>query len=315
MGIAPPPLGVGPLSNPGIPNQGSQGSVGYIPPPESTTETPEFEDNPSIVTKFTIYPWSDGTHEKIQPGMLLFISRFTHQKFKRVNNMAPLWKLNIDAREQFFKARNRLDPFKTMLEGAGGGDMALEDYHQAQKEGRLTAEHRALKGYYDAAQKGENRYLSRHGILSHWNFVGSCLSKGESTGAFSYMDMHDATDTMWIVGVTMGRRADISNIWGRLHEGDHLFLILRRVKDKEHFQFIPWIGRERTYPPLSLRTYMDASGRSCPAYILYVGLVVASRHAPPSQSQMDVACGLIGSVQQAYEAYGTLPSITVELGV
>jgi len=295
--------------------------------PADYSVVPQFLANVSITYSYSIYPWQDRTHEYIQQGMLAFVTRHINQKFK-LYCMAPIWKINIEAKTHYVMANNQyenvgnaeLAEFQGLL--AQHGESVLGDYHSALRRGTLDDNLRTIKRFYDLAQKPEYRYLTKFGILSHWNFVGSVLSKGESTGPATYLDMHSDTDIVYVVGCVLGERARVGNIWGGrsvVHPGTRLFLILKRVELANgkygEFQWVPYASRTREYPPRHMTNYRDESGRTCSAFVLYVGVCTESMEKDPSSGQIEMATGLIGGVQQAYEAHGSLPSIQVQIGI
>lgn len=305
-----------------LPNLGYSGSAldanwaGSIQLPDGNyNESPDFPTNTTISYSYAIYPWADKTHEYIQPGMLTFVSKHLNQKYK-LYNMAPIWKINIESRMHFHRANDQYIPqnnaelteFKKMLKTHGEDALFLRN-----------TDSQDLKAFRNLAVKAEYRYLTKFGILSHWNFCGAVLSKGESTGPATFLDMHQDTDQMFVVGCALGERARVANIWGRVQAGSKLFLILRRVRtlkqENGEFQFVAYASRERDYPPSHLTTYMDDSGRRCRAFVLCIGTCTESFEREPSSSQIELNAGHFGTVQQAYESYGTAPHIIVQLGI
>lgn len=179
--------------------------------PSDYSEVGNFMSNVSITYSYSIYPWMDKTHQYIQQGMLVFTSTHMNQKFK-LYNMAPVWKLNIEAREHYLRANN---PFETE------GDLELQEFQRLLAEyGEAGLEycHRNprdcnnadLKRFYNMARKEQYRYLTKFGITSHWNFVGSVLSKGESQAPNAYLDMHSDTDICYVVGCVLGKQKTTS---------------------------------------------------------------------------------------------------------
>lgn len=288
--------------------------------PADYEEVGNYQANASITHAYSIHPWMDKTHEYIQQGMLVFLSRYTNHKFK-LYNMAPVWKLNIEQRLHYFKSENpyeaggdpEMEEFKGYLERFG--EHGLECYHQ-NPEGNSE-----LKRFHMMALKPEYRYLTKFGILQNWNFIGSCQSKGESQAPNAYLDMHSDTDICYVVGCIVGERARVGNIWGtRQHvkPGAKLFLILTRVRTREgygHFQWVPYATCTRDYPPKHLLSYQDKSGKMCRAFVLYVGVCSENLEKEPAHGQIEMAMGILGGVEQAYEAFGSLPSITIQIGI
>ena len=122
--------------------------------------------------------------------------------------------------------------------------------------------------------------------------------------------------------ISLGERARVGNIWGtRQHvkPGAKLFLILKRVEQADgsygHFQWIPYASCTRDYPPKHLMTYRDESGRTCRSFVQYVGVCSENMEREPARGQIEMAMGMMGGAQQAYDAFGALPSITVQIGI
>lgn len=284
-------------------------------------EKPQYTTNTSIVYSYTIYPWKDRTHEYIQPGMCVFISKHINSKH-RVYNMAPIFKLNIEQRLHHHKATNphqNTDPeiqtLRNLVEAHG------EDILDNHKNLNVTRDPTVGQMVRLASQE-KCRYLTKFGILLGWNFIGSCLSKGESTGPAVFLDRHQHTDMVYVVGCVLGERARVGNIWGSrstVHPGTKLFLILRRVLKADEsygeYQWVPYATDSRDYPPKALTVYRDTSGKLCRAFVLYVGVCTENFSKDPAIGQIERAIGLSGSVQQAYEAHGSLPEIEIRIGI
>ncbi len=291
--------------------------------PVDYEEVGEYAANVAITHAYTIHPWADKTHEYIQQGMIVFLSRYVNQRF-RMHNMAPVWKLNIEQRLHYFKANNpyedgadaSMQEFQRMLKEYG--EAGLEAYHKYRQD-ETGGE---LKKFHMMALKPEYRYLTKFGILQNWNFIGSCQSKGESQAPNAYLDMHSNTDIAYVVGCILGERARVGNIWGtRQHvkPGSKLFLILTRTRkgDNEfgHFQWIPYATCTRDYPPQHLLSYRDESGRMCRSFVLSVGVCTENLEKEPAVGQIERAMGMMGNAEHAFDAFGALPSIIIQIGI
>jgi len=286
--------------------------------------TPEREANKSIVYGHTIVPWLDGTHRFIQPGMLVFNSRYVDPRYK-LTNTAPIFKVNMELR----KCSNNFyfpNPDKPVTQDANRfrqllqkhGEIGMEWYFNYE-QGRFNTfktspDFDECRDLYQLALKPEFSGLTKWGILKRWNFTGVVLSKGESTGAGVYLDHHDASDTTYVAGIVHGEAARTLDVWGGLKAGHHCFLILTRVG--KHFEWKPYASSSREYPPKHLIYYKDDCEIPCRAHVLYVGLCTEKREHEPSRAQVEGALGYIDfDVEKAYKLNGSLPQVVVQLGI
>jgi len=281
----------------------------------TATTTPEYLSDNSIVYTYTIYPWEDKTHLQIQEYMLVFVNKALDRQFK-LFNMAPIYQLNIIMNKKYshFKNANTRTAEATELERLlqiyGEQGLKMAEYTADNPLG-TAAELAELKRH---AEMPDLLHVTRHGILMNWNFCGAVVSKGESTGAFSYVDHHENSQMTSVVGVVVGQRARINNIWGEVKVGDKLYLILTKPKGKNtEFQWVPYCNSKYEYP--IVKDYTDESGRKCRPFIQYIGICTENKDRTPTKYQRDVAIGLFGNMQQAYEIHGNLPCIQVQIGV
>jgi hypothetical protein len=289
-------------------------SKGGVMPEESTAS--EFQSNQYIAAHYAIYPWADKTHELIQPGMLVFMSRHIDPKY-RLYNMAPPFKLNIMQAEAHMHSRNSTNGDHTRWRQLMDehGESLLEQYHVATKQGRAP-QNADLKDFYTLSQKPDFKHLTQLGILSNWNFAGTVISKGESSGAAMYLDHHSSTDITYVVGLVAGLKARTSNVWGAVVPGDHLCLVLRRADPNGPLQWVPWHNRNREYPPRSLSTYTDKTGRIVNSHILYIGYVTEATERDTTVNECEMAMGLFSNnVKEAYEACGPLSNLTIQIRI
>lgn len=290
---------------------------------KTSSASPNFTSNASITQSYAIYPWADKTHEYIQEGMLVFVSKHTDNKY-RLYNMVPVFKLNIEMQKAWIQLENdalvsggERARFLTFLRN--NGETILEEYHAAKMQGLQDAYTgiKDLADMYRLAMQPEYRHLTKLSVLAAWNFGGCVVSKGESTGAFSYMDRHENTDMVYVVGCIVGERARACNIWGSrsaAHPGARCFLVLRR-NERGHLHWVAWAGSDREYPPRSVTNY-EFGGRDHRGHVMCIGMCTESLEREPSQAQIETAMGLkYGSVQQAYENHGTLGHVQIQIGI
>lgn len=328
MGIS---VNLGPSGMPSIANPGLTGldahaaSEGWVRAALAATdggaapefnESPEFQANQAITYNYTIYPWSDKTHELIQDGMIVFATRWIDPKFK-LTNMAPVWKLNILQTEAFLQSKNSTTADFVEFRGylAEFGERVLEEYHVALRNGLKEAIGNArLHKFYTMSTMPKFQLLTKFGIQQSWNYCGVVCSKGESTGPASFLDHHSQTDICYNVGVVTALRAKTSNVFGKVSPGSVVYLILTREDGDSPLQWVPYHNMQREYPPRSYSTYTDASGRICDSYVLRLGFVSESVEAEPSVTQVRVAMGLVSTnVEDAAGACSLVKSITLQV--
>lgn len=287
------------------------GNRGIAPNGDVGPISPEFASDAPIVYSYTILPWIDNTHLMINEGMLIFMTRYCDRK---IYNAAPIFRLNMELRNLYQQYDlNRSTDYDGFL--SAHGEFGLEAYS---RNPSLRANDE-LKKFRSESLKDDFWFLTRWGILQRWNFGGVCQTKGESTGAGAYMDNHEASDMMCSMSLNVGARARVANVWGRLEEGDKLYLILTRVRQSNgkygEFQWIPVHCKKSSFPSLRKYRYRDEGNRICEPFIQYVGIVDVIREKNPSEYAKDRAIGRFGSLQIAYDCYGGLPFVQVELGI
>jgi len=276
----------------------------------------EFLTNETISHSYAIYPYADRTHEYVSEGMLVFMSRHADLRY-RLYNVAPIFKLNVLQAEAFLEFKNSQTPkaveFRRYLQQFG--DKALLDYAHALREG-IPVDNGDLKKFHALAQQPEFIYLTSFGILSHWNFAGSVISKGESTGSGAYMDHHSPSDVTYVVGIATEMRCRTGNLWGSLFPGDKVYLILTRESDETPFVWYPYMCRQRDCPGYVDRTYKDKQGRTQMGHVVYVGLVTEVVERDPTRLQIDSAILIDGrNAKDGYDAYASIPSVMVQIRI
>ena len=290
------------------------GNRGIAPSGDVGPISPEHASDAPIVYSYTILPWFDNTHLMINEGMLVFLTRYCD---RGIYNMAPLFRLNMELRKlyQQYEINGGNNEYNGYLRDHG--EFGLEAYCRSGKANETKKEE--LRKFRSATLTDDFWFLTRWGILQRWNFGGVCQTKGESTGAGVYMDDHDKSDMVCSVSVNIGARAKVSNVWGNVQEGDKLYLILTRVKRANgkygEFQWKPVYCKKSSFPSIRKYRYMDEGGRICEPFVQYVGLADMIREKNPSEYALGRATGNFESLQSAYDFYGGLPKIQVELGI
>lgn len=288
-------------------------SMGFqLPPMESTTT--EFQANQVITHSYPLIPYADKTHEFIQPGMLTFCSKYIDPKYK-VFNMVPIFKMNIMQNEAWKDFMNSANPkniqFRRYL--AKFGEKILEEYHCNHQTAPKNAE---LEDFYKLAKSSDFKYLTKFGIIQSWNFAGAVISKGESTGPATYLDRHSQTDVVYVAALATGKRARVSNLWCKARPGDRLCVILTRKEKDGPLVWVPYNHGDREYPTRSYSTYYDLSDRICHSFVQNVGLVTEAVERDTTINQTDMALGYFNdNSKDAYEAYGTLSNLVVQIRI
>ena len=170
------------------------------------------------------------------------------------------------------------------------------------------------------AKKPILRYLTRYGIMSHWNFVGVVInvSRGTSQEAF------DQTDSVAVVNVGLGKRVRTTNIWGTrkfTEVGTKQDLILTRKELSDGtfgaFQYLPYSRRTREYALGSSVRYGDLGDQLVRGRVLPIGTVIEPCDRNPQESRREFAAGIAagGNTKLAYEAHGTLPQFYIAVGM
>jgi len=282
-----------------------------IPRDPLSLNSVEYDSNQPISHTFTIYPWKDNTHNQIQTYQLVFVSKFMDSEYN-LHNMAPIYRLNMEMREHYSKFNIKfgnvganVDQFKTDLEKFG--ETGLDIYRSYPFN---NDDLEKLSTFYRNSESENYTYLTKQGILSKWNFSGSVLSKQQSGAPNDNMDFPQTTESLNVVGVVVGGECRVYNIWGAVTAGDKLYLILSKHRNGQFYWF-SWFSN-KSYPNF---TYKDASNRTQRAFVQYVGLCTRNMEGAPSERQIATALGETNSMEDAYETYGTLPCITVQIGI
>lgn len=276
----------------------------------------EFDSNQPIEHTYSVYPWKDNTHNQIQPYQLVFVSKYLDPEYQLVN-MAPIYRLNIAMNEQYNKCYRNFGFNKTenkqFIDALNEyGETALTNYKSYPYN---DIESEPLSTFYNQAVSENYMFLTKQGILSKWNFIGAVISKQQSTAPNDNLDFPQHTESINVVGVVIGQEARVYNIWGNVKPGDKLFLVLTKKKTADGtfgaFQWKPYFCK-RDYPNFD---YEDDAGMKQRAYVQYVGLCTRNMEGEPSEIQKERAIGSYNILSEAYESYGSLPCITVQIGI
>jgi hypothetical protein len=295
--------------------------------PESVSVFSSDRTNSSIVYSYPIYPWSDGTHEKLSEYTLVFLQKHMDGKYKMVN-LVPLWRLNILLRTDW-------DRFQLMLQEQDDeaqrfnalliryGNHGLQDYHiMTQKGLPLPEVDPDLVEFYKLSLQKQWMHLTRFGIEQNYTFIGAVVSKMESTGPGAILDMHSHTQMIYNVGVCTGQWAEVSNVWNgksKVVPGSRLYLLLQRTlrADKKpwNYEFTPYATNTIPVPFGKNFEYQDENGRTLRAIPYYVGRTYRNVEREPDRGTQEMAAGLTGGVESSSGKTATLPIIEVLIGL
>jgi hypothetical protein len=152
----------------------------------------------------------------------------------------------------------------------------------------MAAHHDAMTRLHEIMQnkrfKPIFRYTSMDSILRQWNFMGvvnngtnDLLATGSQPGP------HNNTNGGVVLNVVVDKIVRVKNIWGmgkdgRLIQGTHLYLILKRRYDEitkawREFHYVPWFSESKHRPDLGDTFYRDRSGMLQEGRAIFVGSV------------------------------------------
>ena len=290
---------------------------------------PHKKQNWSATHSYPLNPWADGSHEMLQPYHIGFVMRHL-DAINRTHSILPLFRMNIELRERWmrwrtgpampgYEARPEEIRFRDLLEKLG--EKVLEDYDFAKKNGlgwlgTGKADEQNVREFHRLATTTDFWPLTRFGILSYWNFLGVCHSKGESTGPGAYLDMHDHTSIVYVAGMTIAGGARCYNYWGRKSEsrvGSSAKLILKRRARDAPYQWEPYACFDRDYPPIGMMDYQDPAGKPMKAHIQDCGFISHNMEKDPSEQQVFGAMGFTGSKDECLNAHGGMPCIRLQI--
>lgn len=341
-------VNVGPQSMPGV-NRGVPGPS-YLPPtnvggmetlagamgyglPTLESSTPFFTSNDFINAAFTAMSWRDESEKLIQENMLVFSSKHLEGSTRgSITNMVTIFKLNELMRKNHgvFIQRARDDPngpeaqFQNFLGSLG--ENLISEYDHLVRSGSATAEKLAqqyptLPEAYSLALREECIYETLFGITSRWNFLGGVVSKGESTGPGTYLDNHAHTRMVASIGVCMGKRCRLHNVWpdskNELRVGSKVFLVLRRERGEASapFQLEAVASMTRSYPA-DADVFYKGIDELVRGHVICVGTVTRRSSAKANPQQQATALGISAStILDAQRAMATLPMLDVQIGM
>ena len=167
------------------------------------------------------------------------------------------------------------------------------------------------------------RYLTRFGILRHWNFAGVvvAVSRGTSQETLS-RDKYQ--DQVLSVTISMGKRTRTGAYWGdrkKMRVGAQPKMVLRAKQSSDGsygaMEIAPYICWKRNCVPAADKSYYDESGHLIPGFVWSLGTVIEppKRDGQESQRQITTGTGISSTARMSYDAFGSIPMCYIALGV
>jgi len=283
----------------------------------------------NIPQQFFCAPWDDESERYIMPGMMAFCV----QEMDKIENTAlilTLPKLNQVLREAY-------DDLEILLKDGDAhavrfnkyltefGERALEEYNQLKKRNQLDLildRPGERKDFFEMSTQDHFCWLTKYGILNKIQYLGVVNNTNRAISLEGYRQNNNYVH----VNVIMGKRAEVSNLFGDLEHvtsGSILWLLLRRKLRNVageakfcEFVVVPHGCTEKRHPRLLDEEYMDPSGNLMRGYHWTVGSVLVPGDYSPQQSQISAASnsGYMCSENLAYKEHATLPTMYVALG-
>ena len=267
-------------------------------------------------------PWPvQRYHETQYPGSLLFHQRSMKKEENAVltvaqmNNMLRDWRNILDS--QLTKKPRTGNRFNNQPvdEPSQVLRMHIENY-LLYGESYITGTPELNHKVYNDAKHKKLTVLSIEHLANSFNFLG----------VLATVDEQSKRRNAHILNVGHKGPTDyqpIANLWGKVSQGDGLWLILKMVRDMssvdqtpKYFQFVPWFSDGHREPSYADRYYEDAAGIAQEGVAVFIGYVV---HEPIQQVSEDARlrmAGLTVDQRTAFNAQKTNESkIVVNVGV
>jgi hypothetical protein len=273
--------------------------------------------------------WGDeDAYRLIAHGMLCFALRDRDPVYD-TTTIVTLAKLNQIAydeyrvyEEQRLERGSEAEEFHTLL--VKHGEEAIEAYHRFVRSGKRAEDvadpvlKPLLQGdyakMYEMAQRDTLCWVTRFGIMTKVNFLGSVINTSRNVG---YND-ENTFDQYAIVNVCLAKRFEVLNVFGeQVGAGTKVWLALTRKPERGNrpgpFQVVPGASMETR--PAGLQ-YRDESGRYVSGWLWRVGVVLQPGKSNPTGESIRAAANISyqANERRAYEAFQSLPSLYVALG-
>lgn len=326
-----------------------------IGPTAAITKHVGNQQNWWIVHHFVNRFWTNGFHETIREGQLIFIARSMRSE-DDMQTMINLYQLNHILFEGYSKAMNIIrtgqipdgvtysiaeirdcvgyNPENRNVQGRFNGisEKEIDEYlgrpQAFEDEIPDGIRKNKLRIALDLAYSKHFRYLWAPAILLRWNFWGvvNNISKGTSPeGKQTASGSHRASVNTTTVNCVIAKKAHTSNVFGNgktdIAEGSKVYLVLRRRNDGNgnygSFEMVPTSSMLNNGVSDSVTAYEDISGKFCHGPVITVGTIteITARPPAPNKIRQAVGNGKEVSLTQAHQATGGLPKIVIQLRV
>ena len=183
-----------------------------------------------------------------------------------------------------------------------GAEKKLSDYGAALYDTDTLGFDDEIRKIYAIAMKTEYRYLTKTGILKHFNYMGVAMTTGTSQN-MAAINERGYEPSITNINICVSKRARVANIWGgkyKVRAGAKLFLVLRKQSD----------GSYMIQPDIK---YGGVRPLTLDGHVWYVGIVkFGARRDPSSASVQKVIRSRTN--ETAFKSLGTLELIDVNLG-
>ena len=277
-----------------IVNTPIQGNTRNIVPHSGSTAWAFDGDNEPETTQIFLHEWNNGIENDISVNNLVFSAK---SEFRQSNNRL-VFCLNLG------QLNEKLREF---------GEDAEKMYESGQSLNVHSPNTAYLKVLRDSPTDTWNldkltgninklKYLTNRGVMNTFNLIGT-VEHGTNY-ALDDSSSSSSTKGKRQILVAVNGRAYITNYWGRVSKGDHLWLILKRVKNLKNeylpgLLFVPFYSSAREIPPLWERKYEDIS-KTCEQVgeCIYIGEVQETHNCSEVRQYIfSNAAGLTGNHQ------------------
>lgn len=306
-----------------------------IPAPDTVSVHTGEQQNGFISAYHVARPWSNGYHNQIREGQILFIAR-TANEGDEMQNQVNLYQFNHMLRKGYLDAMAILNGQIPLPEGVamsvdeinsiifgttpppggdvyayvpGIGESEIEEYlgreREMERELPNSPYKDRLRKALELAKTKTFRYMWAPAIMYRWNFWGivNNISVGTSPeGRVQSMNSHFHKMPTVVVNCIVAKKVYVSNIWGdkgTVAEGNTLYLILRRkVTDYGNygpFEMTPYADTNVDDVPFSETVYSDHTNTTRYGYPITVGTCTEVGNYPPPDHKRRQAIGTDGS--------------------
>jgi len=314
---------------------GAARGIPNAPRPLTIQTTMGNDNNGTINSSSAIKCWSNGAHENVREGQIMFAARnnprtdstrdvwsrhLTEASLQHLNMMCELgWKA---ARQALVQGNNAM-PHGISITVAEFDALSEWDIYEyiGDREKDIPDDMPTLKAACKLLQQAQFKYLLPVGVMMHWNLFGAVSNI--SYGTAPQAAVNEYAKRVVVVNHNVAKRCTLANIWGdksRLLEGGEIGLVCKRRRNADGTpgapEIVPWSQVDAVTPAFVSRSYPDEMGRDQKGYYLFVGTCHEIDNKELSDRHRRDAVGNTGKpAMVAHNAYGTLPRIVVQWGM